>query len=376
MDKFEKNLFLQEEAYKNNLSRLGSFPTKLTLPVAGYCDLKCIMCGFAQHPEQYHLKLTTEAYQRLKVLFPYLKMIELVGAELYPERENIPFITDQILEWSRVNTHLKLSGFSHGMNIGARRTIDIVDKFEVLSLSLDSHRKDIFESIRIGADFDRFLVNVKHIAEEKRKRGLAPADPPLLQFTAVIMKRNYREIPDLLRLIAKLGGVFLSIRPLQKDVQDETWESLKEEDLFSDSEQCLKFLEILKDCQKVADELGITLHDQTQEKIAAVYSNKPVQPPKPPRRKRAKHCDEPWYHFYVRSNGVVTFDFCSRKILGNVNEDTAEDIWNSKPARGERSLFMDGFYGHCYRGCRKGFETGMFTREKRGLRRILSLGKK
>jgi MoaA/NifB/PqqE/SkfB family radical SAM enzyme len=375
MDKFEKNLFLQEEAYKNNLSRLGSFPTKLTLPVAGHCDLKCIMCGFAQHPDQYHLKLTEEAYQHLKVLFPYLQMIELVGAELYPERENTPCVTDQIVEWSRINKHLKLYGFSHGMNIGPKRTIDIVDKFEVLSLSFDSHRKDTFESIRVGANFDRFLANVTRIAEEKKNRGLAPADPPLLQFTAVIMQRNYQDLPDLLRLIAEMGGVFLSIRPLQKDVEDKLWESLKKEDLFSDSELCLKFLEIIKECQKIANELGISLHDQTQEKIAAVYSNTPVRPA-PSRRKRAKFCDEPWYHLYIRSNGVATFDFCSRKILGNINEDPVENIWNSKAARGERSLFMDGFYGHCYRGCRKGFETGMFTKEKRGLRRILSLGKK
>lgn len=375
MDKFEKNLFLQEEAYKNNLSRLGSFPTKLTLPVADRCDLKCIMCGFAQHPDQYRLKLTEEAYQRLKDIFPYLQMIELVGAELYPEQEDLPCLTDQIVEWSRINKRLKLYGFSHGMNIGPKRTSDIVDKFEVLSLSLDSHRKDTFESIRIGADFDRFLANVTRIYKEKKKHNLGPADPPLLQFTAVIMRRNYQQLPDLLRLIAELGGVFLSIRPLQQDVEGSLWESLKEEDLFSDSEQCLKFLEILKDCQKIADDLGITLHDQTQEKIATVYSNTPIRPT-PSRRKKAKYCDEPWYHFYVRSNGIVTFDFCSRKILGNLNEDTVEDIWNSKAARGERSLFMDGFYGHCYRGCRKGFETGMFTREKRGLRRILSLGKK
>ena len=75
MDIFEKNLFLQEEAYKNNLSRLTPYPTKLTLPVVGRCDLKCIMCGFAHHPERYQLKITDEAYQRLAPLFPYLEKI-------------------------------------------------------------------------------------------------------------------------------------------------------------------------------------------------------------------------------------------------------------------------------------------------------------
>ena len=138
-------------------------------------------------------------------------------------------------------------------------------------------------------------------------------------------------------------------------------------------EKCIEFLKILAEAQKVATELGITLHDQTQDKIAAIFSK---APPSSPKIKRRKYCDEPWYHLFVRASGTVTFDFCSRKILGDINEDSVEEIWNSKAARGERSLFIDGFYGHCYRGCRKGFETGMFTREKRGLRRVLSLGKK
>jgi MoaA/NifB/PqqE/SkfB family radical SAM enzyme len=373
VDKFEKNLFLQEEAYKNLLIRLTSYPTKLTLPVADRCDLKCIMCGFVLNPKQYQLKLTEEAYRRLKVLFPYLEKIELVGAELYPEPEDSPSVTDRVVQWARQNKHLKLSGFSHGMNIGPRRAVDIVDKFDVLSLSLDSDRKETFESIRQGADFERFLSNVRQIVEEKKRRGLIPNDMPFLQFTAVIMRRNYMDLPRLVNLVSELGGVFLSIRPLQKDVDEKSWEAIKEEDILSDSEGCIKFLEILKKSQKVADELGLTLHDQTQDKIAAVFSKTPSLPS--PKRKM-KYCDEPWYHFFVRSNGVVTFDFCSRKILGDINEDSVEDIWNSKAARAERSLFMDGFYGHCYRGCRKGFETGMFTREKRGLRRILSLGKK
>jgi MoaA/NifB/PqqE/SkfB family radical SAM enzyme len=189
------------------------------------------------------------------------------------------------------------------------------------------------------------------------------------------MHRNYQDLPDLVRLVAELGGVFLAVRPLQKDVGDKQWETIIGEDIFTDTEKCLEFLEILKNCQKIADGLGITLHDQTQDKIASVFSNTPNRSISAP-KKKMRYCDEPWYHFFVRSNGLVTYDFCSRKILGNINEDSVADIWNSKAARGERSLFIDGFYGHCYQNCRKGFETGVFTREKRGLRRIMSLGKK
>ena len=375
MDKFEKNIFLQEEAYKNHLSRITSYPSKLTLPVADTCDLSCIMCGFGQHPEQYKIKISDEAYQRIKVLFPYLQNIELVGAELYPEPEDSSSITDRIVEWSHINDHLKLCGFTHAMNIGPKRVIDIVDKFDALSISLDSHRKETYESIRVGADYERVISNIRAIAEEKKSRGLAINDAPLLQFTAVIMQRNYHDLPDLVRLVAELDGIFLSVAPLKKDVSEKQWEGIREEDIFTDTEKCLEFLEILKDCQKIADGLGVTLHDQTQSKIASVFSSTPKHPATLT-KKKIKYCDEPWYHFFVRSNGLVTYDFCSRKILGNINEDSVDEIWNSKAARGERSLFIDGFYGHCYQNCRNGFESGVFTREKRGLRRIMSLGKK
>ena len=167
---------MQEEAYKNHLSRLSSYPTKLTLPIADQCDLHCIMCGFAQNPEHYKLKLTDEAYQRLKIIFPYLQKIELVGAELYPKDSFC--ITDRIVEWAQENEHLKLCGFSHGMNIDSKRATDIVDKFEALSISLDSHRKETFESIRVGADFERFLSNVRQIAEEKKTSQFSPTGLP------------------------------------------------------------------------------------------------------------------------------------------------------------------------------------------------------
>src|SRR5205814_7213686 len=53
-------------------------------------------------------------------------------------------------------------------------------------------------------------------------------------------------------------------------------------------------------------------------------------------------CDHPWTHFEVNNpNGDVTMCCDNNKVLGNVHENTLEEIWNGKAYQEIRQRMRD-----------------------------------
>ncbi len=65
-----------------------------------------------------------------------------------------------------------------------------------------------------------------------------------------------------------------------------------------------------------------------------------------------KYCERPFQHVYIMPNGDVRCCSWTTKILGNLLENTLEEIWNSEAAEKVRESIRDGSFRFCKRvGC-------------------------
>ncbi|MFQ5647197.1 MAG: SPASM domain-containing protein [bacterium] len=355
---FEKNLYLLEETYKKRIPYLQSYPTMLTIPVSDTCNLKCFYCGPGVHPEKYTLKISQEAYERCQALFPYLEKIELEGTELFNTGKET--IADWFCEQTLPYDQLKLYGATNGILIDDRRAEALVKKFGAISFTIDSCNPELYAKIKVGGELTVLEANIKKINDIKAKNGLAPHDPPLLQFAAVIMRSTFRDLPKLVQWVSDRGGVFLSLRPLAQDLEEKEWEPIRlAEDIFVYEKEIKELHHSIEEAKKLGKRLGVTIYDLIYRKIRQIQfehdmiDDPVVETPSPDLYPGI--CNYGWKGFYVLSNGVVSFHHCSRRILGNLNDQDVREIWNSPAAKEERINFLKYHYVHCSLVCEKGY---------------------
>lgn len=78
-----------------------------------------------------------------------------------------------------------------------------------VTISVDSFKKEVYESLRKGADFDVFLDNLKRISKIfKGKKDL--------RFITIAFKQNQDEIEDIIKTTRGYGSVFNQVRTVFK----------------------------------------------------------------------------------------------------------------------------------------------------------------
>jgi MoaA/NifB/PqqE/SkfB family radical SAM enzyme len=107
-------------------------------------------------------------------------------------------------EWKRIADNLvsqgvKLSLSTNGILLTPSNIRYLIDNniLHYLNISMDGATKETLETIRVNVKFEKLIENIRflfHYAHEKQSSFT-------VSFTFVIMKRNYRELPELIRLI-------------------------------------------------------------------------------------------------------------------------------------------------------------------------------
>lgn len=129
-------------------------------------------------------------------------------------------------KWKKAAEILKKSGSrveisSNEILLTEKNVRHIIDNgiADDLSVSLDGAKKETIESIRVNVEFDKLVKNIRFMlkhAKNAKKR-------PEISFSFVLMQKNYRELPELIKLLNKLADfdrsisekIKISIRPLE-----------------------------------------------------------------------------------------------------------------------------------------------------------------
>lgn len=118
--------------------------------------------------------------------------------------------------WKKVASMLndngvKLSISSNGILLTQSTMQYLIDNriIHKLNVSMDGATKETLESIRVNVDFGRLKESLKFIFSHASERAF-DFD---LSLSFVLMRRNYREFPRLVRLVAELKGAHPMPRP-------------------------------------------------------------------------------------------------------------------------------------------------------------------
>jgi len=204
---------------------------------------------------------------------------------------------------------------------------------DILTFSIDGAKAETCERLRRGLKFDDLLSAIASVVDAKRRHGVRT---PVVQGNAIAMRENIEELPDLVRLAARVGMEDLNVHFLTVEGRTKFGDSLFNDPALQKS--------VFEEATRVAQELGIVLH----------------LPPNIEDRSFRQRCYLPWDTLIIDTDGTARMCYFSwEEAVGNVVEDGGiRAVWNNGLYQMvRRSIESDcPFYrycGHC--GYRVGY---------------------
>lgn len=197
----EANYFRMLRSYFFRNPIMDSLPSHIQMEHTSYCNAECIMCGHAIYGNRGARHISQQMIDRIQSLMPACELMVLHG---YGE----PLLTknlEQLLELYRkygveVTMNTNLSWLP-------RELLDcLVPVTRHLRISCDAVTKEIYEGIRPGLNFDRFLENID------RLKTAAPGIELMME--TVIMRQNVEQIPQMVRFAWEHGFSQISLNRL------------------------------------------------------------------------------------------------------------------------------------------------------------------
>jgi radical SAM protein with 4Fe4S-binding SPASM domain len=210
------------------------------------CQLRCIMCHFS-HPEFQENKTTMGADLLRKVaddIFPLAHDVVLSSSSEPLLAPDLPLALQLCRKHGVPDFHFSTNCLA--MTDAIMDTV-IEAQMPILTVSCDGVTKETFEKIRRPAKWEPFLRRFDIIAARKKARG---SELPKVSVTAVLMRSNIREIPQMIRFFRDRGVVFMNFPHMA--VMGGL--GVEHESLMNDARLCN---DTLDEAKRVAAEVGM-----------------------------------------------------------------------------------------------------------------------
>jgi MoaA/NifB/PqqE/SkfB family radical SAM enzyme len=317
-------------------------PEFVQIEPVGQCNLKCRMCPVVYREEKAPAFMPYEAFCRLIDEFEGVKELHLQGLGeplLHPRFfDMVAYAAARGIE---VSTNTNLTALSE-----RRAEACVKSGLARLFVSLDAADREAYESIRIGARFDKLVRNLAWLASAKARLA---ACRPEIRLVAVAMRRTLEQLPALVRFAAEHGVRSLSVQHLAHDFGES---SLPARYLpmraFVDGETLLnedpaRVRRWFDEARAVAQALGIDL------RLPKLSSGKS------PDALHGRRCDWPWRGAYVAYSGeampccmVATPD---RANFGSMTARGVSRIWEGEAHRDFRARLDSDDPPEVCKGC-------------------------
>lgn len=177
-------------------------------------------------------------------------------------------------------------------------------KLDHLSISLDAATDETFRRVRKGAPpLADVIENVRSTVEARGRVG----GTHRIAISYVLMRSNIDEFPDFLRLAQSVGVEIVYVRHLMAFTPE-----METESLWHERE---RFNAVRSDWIALAKDLGIN-HFFLPEPFGTEEVGE------------RRHCSIPWRGAGVLGNGDVLACCVPGLKMGNLHENTMEEIWN------------------------------------------------
>jgi len=316
-------------------------PILLALGVVSHCNISCEMCPKHSHYSTIKLKgdvmekkLVNQILCQLKNFSPSL---EKIGFQDYGEPflyKDIFKITDQV---ANILPDCNIGITTNGLLLNDELIEKVIQsKISSVVFSLDAANESTYQQIREGGDFSKVINNIKLLLS---KRGLLKLNRPYIAMNFVIMRSNLDEISDYIKLGESLnvdGIGFVFPFGLFESDKDTVLKTLHEED-----NEYSKRYSTIKSQLEISD---------TSKKKRYFLPN--IQP-----NELILDCSfNGKRQFYIDTTGDV-YPCCviaakgqeedvNSHAMGNVNDQSLQEIWESSKFVNFRERFYKGEYPH------------------------------
>lgn len=265
--KYLLNRLLLNISFALNLKKSLGKPAYIVIELTNHCNLKCVMCP---QPRQ----TRTAGFMSLELFKSIIDQVkdfaEVIDLDLFGEILLHPKF-DEFIRYGK-SQGLKMMVSTNIMLLNEKNSKRLIDSgLDFITLSLDGAKKETFESIRLGGDFDRCVTNIERFLELNQNK------------------------------------VFTTIQTINmKQTQNEVLE-------FVD-----KFKDHKADIVRV---IPYTSHDPTKRDLNCDFNYKDSN----------NHCAFLWRTLVVTWNGKIVpccQDWDDNIVLGDISNSLVKDIWN------------------------------------------------
>lgn len=180
----------------------------LSLETTQACNARCGMCGYPDHYPGEGAPLSSDEWLALidEAAALGTLVVSLGGGEPFMRRD-----TESLIR--RIGRHgMTALVHSNGALLSPKRCDRLAPlPGLVLSLSLDSPRREVHDALRGTPCFDRLTAAARRFA--------APDTPARVTLMCTISRHNYRELTGLLRLASGLGVRSVRFTPVHTNLQ-------------------------------------------------------------------------------------------------------------------------------------------------------------
>lgn len=301
-------------------------PLSIELVPTDKCNLNCSSCwrqGYTE--EELEEKFSEEmSDERLKEIIDEaaemgVEEVIFVGGGEPLTRDILPELIERIKDYG-MEGDLVTNGTLITRDIAR---LLVKTGWNRIKFSVDGPDPEVHDNLRgkEGA-FEKTVDNIKYISDLRDRAG---SDKPKLYFNTVVSKGNYRKLPDIVKLASRLGMDGIQLLPT-------TAFSESSKDMQLNEEQTKELMEIIEECIKLSEELGIdennfseyskpkyiekteSMHKVQEEELKEQFSEERLDEiiereygDSDNRLENFKYlpCYAPWHHVTIRPNGNI-----------------------------------------------------------------------
>jgi len=296
-------------------------PIEIYLELNTYCNYRCIFC---QNDEMSNKRMITlNEIKGLDSMMKLAKKVDITGfgeITLHKDFEHI------LKYFAEKNAPVRF--VSNGYNL-TEKVVDIIAESSVteIVISVNSLDKIIYKKL-MGIDgLERVLKNIDNLTKSFKGR---------LEFSFVINQYNFHEVKSFIDFGSKYNK-HVSLLGLTPTTQYPE---------FLELEYSSEVISKLEEYRAYAKEKKISfwMFNIENQKYSAVRNNNLIE--------IIKSCDWVYKKFFLNSKGDATPCCWSSRILGNIYNESFEQIWFGEKYNELRSLISQGDTKYCF-NCRR-----------------------
>jgi len=205
------NLFARNFFFKQYVSipEEGKRFLFVRFDITNKCNLRCVMCSYS----------LDETNIKNPAIYMNINLFEKIAKQMFPYAHAVslscsfePLLHKQLADFLKIIDFYKVPvwGFVTNALLLNEEMIENIIKYNVpiITVSIDGATKETYEKIRLGANFDKFITNIRKIIELKKRYNV---NHPKLYYNYVLMKSNIKELPDFINLAKGLDAEFVTL---------------------------------------------------------------------------------------------------------------------------------------------------------------------